>query len=114
MRYALTSGVLAAHSLLSGDDYERAWRRTFGATLSISHANRALFGRLGNRGYRWLPGMQERQGDARAFLNRVYRPTACKRWLLPWVRWVHRSRRQDVSCDHIGCECIWCRKGGHA
>lgn len=114
MRYALASGVLAARSLLSGDDYDQSWRRAFGARLSVSLVNRALHARLGNRGYRWLLGMQERHGDARAFLHRIYRPSAVKRLLGPWARWSYRSRRQDTSCDHIDCECIWCRMGNHA
>ncbi|HEX9625572.1 MAG TPA: hypothetical protein VGA00_01385 [Acidiferrobacterales bacterium] len=114
MRYALASGVLAARSMLGGGDYDRAWRRAFGATQSASIVNRAIFGRLGNRGYRWLLRMQGRHGDARALLHRIYRPTLFRRLLLPWARWTYRSRRQDASCDHIDCECIWCRMGGHA
>jgi len=114
MRYALASGVLAARSLLSGEDYDHAWRRAFGAGLSMSLINRAIHARIGNRGYRWLLGMQESHGDARVFLRRLYRPSVAKRLLLPWARWRYRSKRQDQSCDHIGCECIWCRMGEHA
>jgi len=114
MRYALASGVLAARSLLTGEDYDRAWRRTFGARVSASLANRAFYASLGNRGYRRLLAMQERAGDARAMLQRIYRPSLVKWILMPWARWKYRSRRQDKSCDHIGCECIWCRMGNHA
>lgn len=110
MRYALASGVLAARSLLTGADYDSAWRRTFGAQLEASLSNRALYSLLGNRGYRWCLRRQER-GDARAFLRRIYRPSGLKRLLLPWARWRWRSRRRDASCDHINCECIWCRCG---
>jgi len=113
MRYALASGVLAAQSLLSGDDYDDVWRDAFGANLSASLANRALFARLNNGGYRRLLRMQERHGDARALLQRIYRPSLYKRLLMPWARWVYRSQRQDKSCNHIDCECIWCRMGEH-
>lgn len=114
MRYALASGVLAAQSLLTGEDYDRAWRRALGPSLTMSIINRAIHARIGNRGYRWLLRMQERHGDSRAFLRRLYRPSIVKHLLLPWARRRYRSKRQDQSCDHIGCECIWCRMGEHA
>jgi len=107
------AAVREVRSLLAGDDYDRSWRCAFGASLSVSLINRALYARLGNRGHRRLLGIQERHGDARALLRRIYRPSVVKR-LLPWARWRYRSRRQDAGCDHIDCQCIWCRMGEHA
>ncbi len=108
MRLAIRSGVLAARSLLNGDAYEASWRRELRPWLGASLVNRALYGLLGNVGYRWA--LRQQAGhDARAFLRRLYRPSFAKRILMPWAQWRYRSRRRDTSCNHINCACIWCR-----
>ncbi len=108
MRLAIHSGVLAARSLMDGGDYEVRWRKELGPWLRTSLVNRALYGLLGNAGYRWALRRQAGR-DAREFLRRLYWPSLAKRLLAPWARWRYRSRRRDTSCDHINCECIWCR-----
>lgn len=108
MRLALRSGVLAARSLVDGGDYEARWRKEIGPWLRTSVVNRALYGLLGNAGYRRALRYQVAH-DARAFLRRLYRPSFAKRLLAPWARWRYRSRRRDASCNHIDCTCIWCR-----
>jgi len=108
MRLALRSGVLAARSLLDGGDYEARWRKEIGPWLRTSVVNRALYGSLGNGGYRWALRYQVAH-DARAFLHRLYGPSLTKRLLRPWARWRYRSRRRDTSCNHVDCACIWCR-----
>lgn len=112
MRAAVTSGVLAARSLLDGGDYDRQWRRTLGATMEAAVVNRALYSLLGNRGYRWVLSRANGATDARMLLHRYYRPTPVKRLLLPLARWRFQSRRKDESCNHIDCSCVWCRHGG--
>ncbi len=72
---------------------------------------RAVYGWLGNRGYRWCLRYQARR-DARAFLQPLYRTSRVNRLLLPWARRRYESRRRDTSCDHIDCACVWCRCGG--
>lgn len=108
MRLALRSGVLAARSLLNGGNYEARWRKEIGPWLRASLVNRALYGLLGNAGYRWALRQQAGR-DAREFLRRLYRPSLAKRLLMPWARWRYRSRRRDASCNHVDCACIWCR-----
>ncbi len=108
MRLALRSGVLAARSLVDGGDYEARWRKEIAPWLRTSVVNRALYGLLGNAGYRWALRYQIAH-DARAFLRRLYRPSIAKRLLMPWARWRYRSRRRDTSCNHVDCACIWCR-----
>lgn len=110
MRLAIRSGVLAARSLMDGGDYEVRWRKELGPWLRASLANRALYGSLGNGGYRWVLRRQVAH-DARAFLHRLYRPSLAKLLFMPWARWRYRSRRWDMSCTHVGCACIWCRCG---
>jgi len=113
MRQAIRSGVLAARSLLEGRDYNAFWRENLAPELRTSIINRALFDLLGNGGYRWLLRWQV-GGDARAFLHGQYRPTWVKQLLWPWARTRYASQRGDASCDHVDCQCIWCRCGAEA
>lgn len=114
MRYAIVSGVLAARSLLEGEDYDLLWRRELEPQMWSSMVNRAIFGLLGNRGYRWvLRRNQTQRWDAHRALHAIYRPWPIKRLLLPWARRRYNSQRRDESCDHVNCACVWCRHGGH-
>lgn len=111
MRAAITSGVLAARSLLQDSDYDRLWRQTLGGPMTVAVVNRALYGLLGNRGYRWCLRRQENHPDARELLHRYYRPSLLKRLLVSLARRRFRSQRRDVSCNHVDCGCVWCRHG---
>jgi flavin-dependent dehydrogenase len=114
MRYAIVSGVLAARSLLEAKDYELLWRRELEPQMRSSMVNRVIFGMLGNRGYRWvLRRNQTKHWDAHSVLRWVYQPGPIKRLLLPWARRRYHSQRQDESCNHINCTCVWCRHGSH-
>ena len=109
MRYAIASGVLAARSLLHGHDYTRLWRASFGRQMQVSMVNRALYASLGNRGYRRFLRHASSRNDVRDFLYRHYRPSWWKYLLLPWARIRYASRRREVNCDHLDCDCVWCR-----
>ncbi|MCO6414525.1 MAG: hypothetical protein J5I92_17460 [Thiogranum sp.] len=111
MRAAMTSGVLAAYSLLEGSDYDRKWRQELGELMATAAVNRALYSLLGNRGYRWLLRHQENRSDARELLHRYYRPSRVKRLLVPLARRRFESQRKDASCNHVDCSCVWCRHG---
>ncbi len=83
MRLAIHSGVLASRSLLDGSGYDQAWRQQLASLQTTSQFNRALYGRLGNRGLcRYLRHVQ-RQADTRQMLYRLYRPSLLKRLLSP-------------------------------
>ena len=112
MRYAIVSGVLAARSLIEGSDYDALWQREFGPAMRAGIVNRALYDAFGARAYSWLLRRQERAGDTRRYLRRLYRPTWAKSLLLPWARRRYQSKRHDASCDHVNCTCVWCRCGG--
>lgn len=93
MRYAMRSGVLAAHALLDGDDFDARWRHDLGGSLQAAVVSRAVYGMLGNRGYRWLLCAATHTGDARIFLRWLYHTGPVYRRLLPWARKRFRSRR---------------------
>jgi len=112
MRYAIFSGVMAARALLGDGGYDPAWRQEIKPAIESSVINRAVYSLLGNGGYRWLLRSQAWTGDARAFLRLLYGPALVRRALLPWANRRYRSMREDESCDHVGCTCVWCRCGG--
>lgn len=112
MRQAMTSGILAAQSLLKGEDYDNLWQGSFSAQMETSIVNRTFFSLLGNRGYRIFLQLVSKSSDPRAILNKHYGPLWYKKILLPWARWRYKSQRKDKSCDHINCSCVWCRCGG--
>ena len=111
MGFAIRSGVLGARSLLEEGGYDGLWRRDLRPPLAAAVVNRALYAWAGNRGYRALLRWQSGR-DARSFLGRLYRPSWRARVLLPWAQRRYHSARRDESCNHVNCECVWCRCGG--
>ncbi len=112
MRLAISSGVLAAQSLLSGENYDTLWQRELKPQMETSVVNRALYSLLGNNGYslflRWITS----HSDPRRSLGRQYQASWFKGLLRPWARLRYESRRGDVSCNHVDCHCVWCRGEG--
>jgi flavin-dependent dehydrogenase len=101
MRAAISSGVLAARSLLHGDDYDKQWQEELGGLMATAEVNRFLYSLLGNRGYRWALRRQEARGNARELLRRQYYGSRLKSLLAPLVRWRHESmgRRLPLKND---------------
>ncbi|GMR07931.1 MAG: NAD(P)/FAD-dependent oxidoreductase [Gammaproteobacteria bacterium] len=112
MRLAISSGVLAAQSLLTGENYDTLWKRELKPQMETSIVNRLFFNLMGNRGYRFAIPLLAAKPDVRASLRRLYQLSWYKRLLLPWADYSHKSKRHDKTCDHIDCNCIWCRCGG--
>lgn len=111
IRYAIRSGVLAARSLIEGEDYESLWRKSFMKQIEATIVNRAIYSLLGNRSYSWCLRYQSKHDDARAFLQRLYNPSWLRRLLAPWARSRVKTRRRDIACQHVDCSCVWCRGG---
>ncbi|GMQ75343.1 MAG: NAD(P)/FAD-dependent oxidoreductase [Gammaproteobacteria bacterium] len=112
MRYALRSGILAARSLIEGSDYTRAWRKELMPLLRTGASNRFIFSTVGERGRRFaLRGLS--RSDTAAKLLRLYRPSLLTRFVYPIARWRYRAALADPSCDHVACDCVWCRHGAN-
>lgn len=86
MRHAILSGVLAAQSLLSGEDYTCLWKNAFGQQLKAATVNRAIFELLGNRGYRWFLRWIANSRDLHGLLRHQYCGSGFKRLLFPWAQ----------------------------
>ncbi len=109
MRLAISSGVLAAQSLLSGENYDRLWQRELKPQMDAAVVNRVLFSLASNRSFTRFFSYLSTRKDLRESLRWQYQFTLPKRLLSPWARRRYESHRKDVTCDHVDCHCIWCR-----
>ena len=90
MRYAITSGVLAAKSILGEVSYEEEVRTKLLPLVKVSATNRFIMNRMGNRGFKavakyWMRD-QKRTGDGLRFMRLIYKPGVFRRMLWPFVR----------------------------
>ncbi len=92
MRLVMSSGLLAAQSLLTGESYDQLWRQQLKPQMDASVVNRCIFSLLGNKGYGWFLRKQS-QGDARHSLRKEYRHSLMKKVLHPWAKRYYLSRR---------------------
>lgn len=105
IRYALTSGYLAARSILESRDFDDLWHAEFGAKQETSLVNRFLYELGGNTGLSMFVRQAGRARDFDGYLRGWHRRTWWKSLLAPVVRrfWHHHGRCQHKPGDH------WCR-----
>jgi flavin-dependent dehydrogenase len=96
MRLVISSGQLAAQSLLTGENYDTLWRRELKPQMDASVVNRCLFALLGNRGYGWFLRKQSHR-DVREALRKEYQSSLFKRVLHPWAKRRYLSRRKILA-----------------
>lgn len=76
MRYAITSGILAAKDILGETNYDSEIRSRLLPKLKTSVVNRFLMNRVGDRAYKsvakyWMKN-QKKHGDGLIFMEKVY------------------------------------------
>ena len=105
IRYALTSGYLAARSILEGRDFDELWQSELGAKQETSLVNRFLYETGGNFGLSVFVRQAARAKDFRRYLGSWHRRRWWKSMLAPMVRrvWRHRGRCLHKPGEH------WCR-----
>lgn len=105
MRYALTSGWLAAQSILQNRDFDELWRRELGPKQETSLVNRFLYEAGGNRGLSVFVWQAARAKDFHRYLSGWHERTWWKSLLLPFIQrfWRHSGRCQHKPGVH------WCR-----
>jgi flavin-dependent dehydrogenase len=105
IRYALTTGSLAARSILEGRDYDDLWRAAVAPKQETSLVNRFLYEAGGNTGLSVFVRQAAGADDFHAYLAGWHRRTWWKRLLGPFVRrwWHHGGRCHHKPGDH------WCR-----
>jgi flavin-dependent dehydrogenase len=97
MRYAISSGQLAAKSIMDGSDYDSLWKRDLKLKLETSLVNRYLFEKCGHAGYRFLV-KKLADGNPCKFLRGQYGHSFFKHLLLP-VAGREYERRKDRRCS---------------
>lgn len=86
VRYAIHSGVLAARSILEERDFDALWKKELYPLMETSAVNRAIYKRLGNRGYAIFLHRIKKQKDPRHYLFAHYNPSQLKTMLRPLSR----------------------------
>lgn len=83
MRYAITSGYLAAKSIVENTSYDTLIKQQLGTQLRISISNRFLFNLLGNRGYKALLKRGQEIDQPLERIRQQYAPSLMKELILP-------------------------------
>ena len=105
IRYALTSGNLAARSILEDRSFDELWTQELGTKQETSLVNRFLYETGGNFGLSMFVRRASAAGDFHKYLSGWHRSSWWKRMLSPVVR---RFWRHDGRCHHKpGAH--WCR-----
>lgn len=94
IRYALTTGWLAAQSILQDRDFDELWKRELGVKQKTSLVNRFLYEAGGNTGLSMFVRQAARAKDFHRYLSGWHAQTWWKSLLSPIVRrlWHHRGR----------------------
>jgi flavin-dependent dehydrogenase len=102
IRYALTSGYLAARSILDGRDFDTSALATKQETSLV---NRFLYEAGGNFGLSMFVRQASRAKDFHRYLSGWHQRPWWKRLLTPVVRraWKHKGRCSHRAAEH------WCR-----
>src|SRR2546428_7315999 len=105
IRYALTSGHLAARSILEERDFDELWQNELGQKQETSLVNRFLYETGGNLGLSMFVSHAARAKDFRTYLSSWHQGRWWKSMLAPVVRrvWRHRGRCLHKPGEH------WCR-----
>jgi flavin-dependent dehydrogenase len=105
LRYALTSGSLAARSILESRDFDELWKHELAAKQETSLVNRFLYEAGGNFGLSMFVRRASRAKDFHRYLSGWHARRWWKALLSPFVR---RVWRHDGRCLHKpGVH--WCR-----
>ena len=105
IRYALTSGYLAARSILEDRSFNELWRSELAEKQETSLVNRFLYESGGNFGLSMFVRSAARARDFRRYLNGWHQHRWWKSMLVPVVRrvWKHQGRCLHKPGAH------WCR-----
>ena len=105
IRYALTSGALAAQSILEERDFDDLWKAELKPKQETSLVNRFLYESGGNFGLSMFVRQAARAKDFHQYLSGWHRTRWWKTLLSPMIRrvWKHEGRCQHKPGVH------WCR-----
>ncbi len=105
IRYALTTGYLAARSILEERDFDMLWREALAEKQESSLVNRFLYESGGNLGLSIFVRRAAKAHDFRSYLGRWNEQRWWKSLLSPFIR---HAWRHEGSCAHKPAD-HWCR-----
>jgi flavin-dependent dehydrogenase len=105
IRYALTTGNLAARSIIENRSFDELWREQLEVKQRTSLVNRFLYEAGGNFGLSMFVRQAAKARDFHRYLSSWHQSTWWKRALTPFVQrhWKHSGRCLHKPGDH------WCR-----
>jgi len=110
MRIAIRSSILAARSLLYGQDYDELWRKELLPWMKTSHFNRIAWMALALFQFRYLFRLMKIFAkNPHKLLYSQYRPNYIKLMLQPIVELVIPCRWKIPGCNHANCNNLYCR-----
>lgn len=110
MRYAMTSGVLAARAISENLDYEKLLQQILLPKQHASIVNRFLFDRMGNFGYSKFLDRLDQSPDPRESLRKHYSPSFIKKLIYPLAHRRFKGNLVDKGCHAKDCTCVWCKR----
>lgn len=107
---AIRSGVLAANSLVDGEDYEGRAAQEFAAVRATGLVNRALWERLPRRLVDRAVRHEAGRSDLTRRLQRHWAPHPVKSLLAPVLLkgFAGRAHELDRGCHDASCQCLRC------
>ncbi|HEY5611055.1 MAG TPA: NAD(P)-binding protein [Thermoanaerobaculia bacterium] len=105
IRYALTSGHLAARSIIEQRPFDDLWKEELGTKQNTSLVNRFLYEAGGDFGLSMFVRQASRAKDFHRYLSSWHRSRWWKRAMLPFIQ---RLWKHDGKCHHKPGE-HWCR-----
>jgi len=105
IRRSITSGYLAAKSIIENIDYDNLWKSQFGEKMKMSIVNRFLYELGGNIGYTIFNKLAH-NADFKEYGYKLHQPNLFKKCILPFIKILWKNYSQ---CQH-GDNCYWCRR----
>ena len=102
---AITSGYLAAKSIIENTDYDNLWKSHFAEKMKMSIVNRFLYEIKGNIG-NTLFNKSVQNLDFKEFGYKLYQPNLFKKFIFPFIKIIWKNYS---NCTH-GDNCHWCRR----
>jgi flavin-dependent dehydrogenase len=109
IRYALTTGWLAARSILENRDFNDLWQAQFRRKQETSLVNRFLYEAGGNRGLAMFVRQAARARDFNRYLRGWHAQTWWKTMLAPLVQRIWRHRGRCMHKPLVDGAPHWCR-----
>lgn len=96
IKNAITSGFLAAKSIIDGDDYEKTAEKYFKSKLKASVVNRYLWEKFGMKNYSFIVNQIYNAGDPLKYLNWMHNFNFLQKMVYPLALRYMRGRYENL------------------